>query len=556
MLTKLFRGKQKMSKAFGKKGLKLCTALMAVVLVFTGCGSKGDSENAGKDLASVEGRYTVDPETPAWKLDTKEETTDLTWYVNADWWNTDFGKDLVTKKIKEDLNINIKFLTGDDTKLNTIFAGGEMPDLLTIFDSNSPVVQKAATWALPLNDLADKYDPYFNKVAEKDTLNWFQLADGKTYGYPNYSNTQNDYDSGNIPAKTAFVIRKDVYEAIGKPSFGTPEEFKSVMQQIKKQFPEMIPFGFNSIGTGTGSLGDVLQDFIGVPMETENGEFYNRNLDDDYLTWVKTLNEVYRNGDISDDSFADDGTGFEEKVKSGKYATIFLDGTPQQSGNLQIFMTENPGKEYVAIDGPQSTVGHEPTLNQSGITGWMISFVTKKAKDPAKAIQIFTYLLSEEGQKLMNYGIEGETYKVNETGKIEFLPAIKDLQLNNADKFKKDFRMGEFMFFGHDRDKALSNDAFADSIKQMQEWGKGKLKPHFILENINPAQGTPEARSLTAIDTNWNTTLVSLIRSKDEASFEGTLAAYKTFLDDNNWDKIMEVRTEKMKKNKEKLGIK
>lgn len=163
----------------------------------------------------------------------KKETTDLTWYVNADWWNTDFGKDLVTKKIKEDLNINIKFITGDDTKLNTIFAGGEMPDLLTIFDSNSPVVQKAATWALPLNDLADKYDPYFNKVAEKDTMNWFQLADGKTYGYPNYSNTQNDYDSGNIPAKTAFVIRKDVYETIGKPSFGTPEEFKSVMQQIK-----------------------------------------------------------------------------------------------------------------------------------------------------------------------------------------------------------------------------------------------------------------------------------------------------------------------------------
>lgn len=288
-----------------------------------------------------------------------------------------------------------------------------------------------------MNDLADKYDPYFNKVAAKDTMNWFQLADGKTYGYPNYSNTQNDYDSGNIPAKTAFVIRKDVYEAIGKPTIGTPEEFKSAMQQIKKQFPEMIPFGFNSIGTGTGSLGDVLQDFIGVPMETENGEFYNRNLDEDYLTWLKTLNEVYRNGDISDDSFADDGTGFEEKLKSGKYATLLLDGTPQQSGNLQIFMTGNPGKEYIAIDGPQSTVGHEPTLNQSGITGWMISFITKKAKDPAKAIQVYTYLLSEEGQKLMNYGIEGETYKVNEAGKIEFLPEIKDLQLNNADKFKK-----------------------------------------------------------------------------------------------------------------------
>ncbi|QUL53138.1 sugar ABC transporter substrate-binding protein [Paenibacillus tritici] len=543
----------KMKKFPGQKSLKLALLLLSAMLVVAGCSSNGGSKKASE--VSIEDRYTADPETPAWKLDKKSETTELTWYVNADWWNTDFGKDVVTKKIKEDLNINIKFITGDDTKLNTFFAGGDMPDLLTIFDSNSPVVQKAATWALPLNELAEKYDPYFNKVAAADTLNWFQLKDGKTYGYPNYSNTQADYDSGNIPAKTAFVIRKDVYEALGSPSFGTPEEFKQVLSEIKAKFPDMIPFGFNAIGEGTGSLGDVLQDFIGVPLETEDGKFYNRNLDEDYLAWLRTLNAAYRDGAISDDSFADDGTGFEEKVKSGKYATMLLDGTPQQGGNLQIFMSANPGKEYIAIDGPQSTVGHQPTLNQSGITGWMISYITKDCKDPAKAIQIFTYLLSEEGQKLMNYGVEGVTYKTNADGTVELMPEVKDLQLNNADKFKKDYRMGEFMFFGHDRHKALSKDAFPESIKQMQEWGKGKLKPHFILENINPDQGTADARGLSAINTNWNTSMVSMIRAKDDASFDNTLAEYKAFLDKNGWDKIVEVRSGKMKANKEKLGI-
>lgn len=544
----------KLNKASGKKGIKLLATLLTAVLMITGCsgGSGGSSEG---NWVSIEDRYTVDPEKPAWQLDKKEEATDLTWYVNADWWNTDFGKDIVTKKIKEDLNINIKFITGDDTKLNTFFAGGDMPDLLTVFDSNSPVVQKAATWAMPLNDLAEKYDPYFNKVAAADTLNWFQLADGKTYGYPNYSNTQDDYDSGNIPAKTAFIIRKDVYEALGSPVIGTPEEFQNVMKRIKQEFPALIPFGFNAVGEGTGSLGDTLQDFIGVPLENENGEFYDRNLDEDYLTWLKTLNTVYRDGNISDDSFADDGTAFEEKVKSGKYATMLLDGTPQQGGNLQIYMSANPGKEYVAIDGPQSTKGNAPTLNQSGITGWMINFISKDCKDPAKAIQIFTYLLSEEGQTLMNYGIEGETYQTKADGSVELLPAVKDMQLNNADQFKKDYRMGEFMFFGHDRHKALSADAFPEAIKQMQEWGKGKLKPHFILENISPDQGTPEARALSAINTKWNTTLVSMVRSKDDASYDNALASYKSFLGENRWEEIVKVRSEKMKLNKEKLGI-
>ena len=191
----------KMDKSKGKTRFAWASLMLAIMLVVAGCGSGGDSGSKKENWISIEDRYTPDPETPAWKLDKKEEATELTWYVNADWWNTDFGKDVVTKKIKEDLNINIKFITGDDTKLNTFFAGGDMPDLITTFDSNSPVVQKAATWALPLNDLAEKYDPHFNKVAAQDTLNWFQLKDGKTYGYPNYSNTQADYDSGNIPAQ-------------------------------------------------------------------------------------------------------------------------------------------------------------------------------------------------------------------------------------------------------------------------------------------------------------------------------------------------------------------
>lgn len=535
------------------KRITLTAVLMAFMLVASACG--GGSGSKGDNWVSIEGRYTPDASTPAWKLDTKEEPTQLTWYVNADWWNTDYGKDVVTKKIKEDLNLDIKFITGDDTKLNTFFAGGEMPDLITTFGINSPVVQKASSWALPLNDLAEKYDPYFNTVAAQDTLKWFQLSDGKTYGYPNYSNTQADYNDGTIPAKTAFIIRKDVYEALGRPDFGTPEEFRSAMQQIKERFPELIPFGFNSIGEGTGSLGDVLQDFIGVPLEDGNGGFYNRNLDDDYLAWLRTLNQVHRDGNISDDSFADDGTAFEEKVKSGKYATILLDGTPQQGGNLQIFMSANPDKAYMAVDGPQSTAGNKPKLNQSGISGWMVSFITKQNADPAKSMQLFTYLLSEEGQMLMNYGIEGETYVKNADGSVQFTPEIKELQQTNADKFKKEYRMGEFMFFGHDKHKAYSEDAFPESIKQMQQWGKGKLVPHFILENIDPDQGTPEARGLTAINTKWNSTMVSMIRAKDDAQFEAILNDYKQFLDSNGWSKIVDIRSGKMKANKEKLGL-
>lgn len=552
-----------MRRDLWKRNTSLALAVLLAAGSLTACGggdkaasSGGEITQTGEDGVVEEGRYTLDENTPAWKSDTKENTK-LTWYVNAEWWNTDWGNDVVTKKIKEDMKVDIEFLVGDDTKLNTFFAGGDMPDIVTVFDANSTVAQKADTWAYALQDLADNYDPYFYKVASDQTLSWFAMDDGKTYGYPDYSNTQEDYDGGDIFAKTAFVIRKDVYEALNEPSMKTQEEFLDVLNQIKEQFPDLIPLGFNNFETdGTSSLGDVFQDYIGVPLANEDGTFYDRNLDEDYLSWMRTFNTAYKNGCISDDSFTDDNTAWQEKESIGKYACIMMEGTPQQSGFLTTFANAEPDAAYIAIDGPQSTVGNAPTLNQAGISGWMITYVSKTCADPAKAIQLYTYLLDEEGQILTNYGVEGETYTINADGKYELTPEMKELRDSDNDRFKQEIRIGEFIPFGHDRYKALSDDAYPESIKQMQEWGQGKLVPHFILENTDPDAGSEEARSYSAIKTNWSTTLVALIRANDDAQFDQILEDYKQFLADNNWDGIKKVRSEKMAENAEKLGMK
>jgi putative aldouronate transport system substrate-binding protein len=542
-----------MKKSTFVKGM---TFVLASSLVLAGC-SKDASETSKEKGTKEDARYTVDENTPAWKLDTKENT-ELSWYVNADWWNTDYGNDTVTKKLKEDLKLNVKFLTGDDTKLNTYFAGGELPDIITIFGGNSQAAQKAATWALPLNELADQYDPYFYKVAQQQTLDWYRLEDGNTYGYPSFSNTQEHYDSGSIPGADAFIIRNDIYEAIGKPSMATPEEFLAAMAKIKAQFPDVVPFGFRGFSAAgdTGSLGQSFQNHIGVPITTEDNTWYNRNLDEDYLTWIKAFNEAHKAGYISDDNFSDDNTAFEEKVASGKYATLMASGVPQLNGTLQKNIATNPAQKYIAVDGPMSTVGNEPALNQTGISGWSVTYISKKVKDPQKAIQLYTYLLSEEGQFLTTYGIEGETFEFNADGKAVLLPEVAELRDSNPEEYKKKHRLGEFWFFGHDTFAVDHGDNQpSEAIGQMQEWAKGKLKPQFITENTDPDQGTAEARSLTNVNTFWATTLATLLRAKDDKQFDKILADYEKFLDDNNHDKIVEVRNEKMKENAEKLGL-
>ena len=276
----------------------------ASMLVLAGCGGSSSAKTDDATANLPDPSYEVSADTPAWKLD-KTKDTKLTWYVNADWWNKSWGEDLVTKQIKEDLNLDVEFITGDNTKLNTFFASGDMPDLITIFDSSSQVAQTANKWALPLQDLAKKYDPYFTKVAQKQTLDWYKLKDGKTYGYPSYSNTSRDYEDGTIPPTDAFIIRKDVLDAIGDVDFKTPEGFVSAMKTIKEKFPDLVPFGFNSFDASNSSLDATLQNMLGVPI-IKDGKFYERNLDEDYVTWLKALRQVHQDRNISDDSFADD----------------------------------------------------------------------------------------------------------------------------------------------------------------------------------------------------------------------------------------------------------
>lgn len=520
------------------------------VLVLVGC----SGENGGKEVDD-EVRYEIDENTPAWELDPKENT-ELTWYVNADWWNTDYGNDPITKKLEEDLNLEIKFLKGDDEKLNTHFAGKDIPDLITIFEGHSDVAKKADTWALPLQELADKYDPYFYNVAQEQTLDWYQLSEGKSYGYPSFSNTAEHYEEGLIHGNDGFVIRQDIYEAIGEPDMSTPENLLSALEKIKTEFPDVTPFafrGFSSEGDA-GSLGGTLQNYLGIPLETEEGEWYNRNLDEDYLEWIRVFNEAFRKGYISEDNFTEDGTVFEENVASGKYASFLSGGIAQLSGYLQRNFETNPEQKYIAIDGP--SIGNDPMLEQAGLSGWSVTYISKDVKDPAKAIQLFTYLLSEKGQYLTTFGIEGETYEFNEEGKAVLLPEVEKMRTENPEKFKEEYRMGEFWFFGHDSfELEKGEDKPLESVVQIREWAQPYLSSeYFKISNIDPDQGTPEARTLVNIESTWATTLASLLSAKDDDQFDQIIDNYEKFLEENNFEAIAEIRNEKMQENKEKLG--
>src|SRR5699024_4909390 len=56
------------------------------------------------------GEKSVDDERPSWQQSADDKVT-LDWYVNFSWFTTQWGNNVVTKKITEDTGINVKFIS-------------------------------------------------------------------------------------------------------------------------------------------------------------------------------------------------------------------------------------------------------------------------------------------------------------------------------------------------------------------------------------------------------------------------------------------------------------
>lgn len=110
--------------------------------------------------------------------------------------------------------------------MNTMIAGDTLPDIITI-EAGDPVLKEMIEAGLlySLNDLADKYDPYFYDVTSAQTLNWFAQEDGKTYGYPNASIAPEQYRDVHMVCYQSFNVKNDYYEAIGKHDMSTLKDF-------------------------------------------------------------------------------------------------------------------------------------------------------------------------------------------------------------------------------------------------------------------------------------------------------------------------------------------
>ncbi|MDR1531036.1 MAG: extracellular solute-binding protein [Clostridiales bacterium] len=536
-----------------KKIAAAALGLTMLVSSAAGCGQKADSG----ELAEPE--IKADKEVPSWKAD--NSSADLSWYINYDWFAQEWGVDLSSKFITEDTHVNITYMGGGDEKLNTMLASNDLPDILTIGGEN-PIVKDAHKFAYPLDELAAKYDPYFTEhAAKKEILNFFRLDDGHIYGYPNFSTTKADYDGGMIYGDEALLVRKDIYAAIGSPDMTTPQGFLSALKAVKDDGftdaggKEIIPFGMRDWGSGPSVLDQTLENFIGVPSLTDNNEYYDRHADADTLVWIKTIAQAVREGFASKEMVTMQSDTKDAIVSNGGYFAYFTENLNGDPDSLSLFMKENPDKAYIAVEGPKSTMGRSRALRGAGIEGWTQTFISKSCKNPQKAIELVTYLVSEEGDTVMNYGRLGETYTL-----VNGVPTLNAdlLEIKQSDPglFEKEYGLTTHLWLQDSArlSKFMGLDQFPTSLQQPKEWTQPYLKPQFELSGLDSCLSTEANRNNEKIKQDWVQKCAAMMETEDDAEVEALMAAHLQYRDANGWAQIVEEYNTKIKENIEKLN--
>ena len=439
------------------KGKKLfagfLTAVCAGSFVLPMAACNGETMPPIGEDGMAELTYPDFEETPSdknsWEYIPEDNDMTIEWYVDVSSWPIPAEND-VLRKIKEDTGISIHFTTpvqDDGQKLSTMIAGGDLPDVISTTTSKTQTLASLAQqgYVYDINTLADKWAPTLYDHLPEDVMDWWAYGNNKTYGIPNHYYSYEDIPEGEqLQPNGGMMVRKDLFDAwqahaetlADSNGMISYEALDGSTKSVEWQGYITTPEGFkaaatwamsNYYGTGNGQITTALQlsqftdqgnaslewlaQFFAIPFETRDGKYEYRFTQEEYaemLYWLNDLCSTRTNGNtlISRDNFTQTYDGVGSVIAGGKaFATL---ATPQDY-QMHFATAKDGGYEYVSMYITNSD-GDAPVLADIRGYGYLMNMITTDCERPDLVIKLFDYLSSDEGQRLVCFGVEGETW--------------------------------------------------------------------------------------------------------------------------------------------------
>ncbi|HOJ11019.1 MAG TPA: extracellular solute-binding protein [Clostridiales bacterium] len=425
------------------KNLKMSIILfviLALIGTMSGCSTAGKDtkdEKASTTAATKDATQqtttaaqTVSDKPYVWKpdpadLEWKDDTSPVTLTAFLNFPSTipfEWGKNDVTKEITKRTGVTIEATYAPDNesqRLSVMLASGDkLPDFIIGPKPPDPLyynmIKDDVIWSY--TELMDKYAPNMRKVMMSGNEEICAEDDGKLYWLGMTMVGYDQTDDIRIAPPPKFAVRNDVWEALGKPQIKTTDDLLDVLRKVKANNFEGIKYPifldvYNNIPNGT---------MFGVP-GSQNGWIYDyENNKVNYWTELPKGKESLRfiNGLVREGLFPEEAftvQNYNDEIDKG---SIFL------LGNQNIFYVygankrlseSNPAKYYRYIEPIAKENEEFNILFNFRAYSWRGLTITKDCKNPERAIKYIEYMISDEGQQLFLYGIDGVHHKMKKT---------------------------------------------------------------------------------------------------------------------------------------------
>ena len=417
-----------------KKALALLLTLMLAASMVS-CGGNGDSGSSGtSDSTTSTGDASTGSDTSGEAAPTEvslplADGESLSYFIaldaNASIVVDDYNDNEFFQALEEKTGVHIDWMMNSSsdfvTNFNLMIASNQIPDMVygvASYYSDGLDASIDDGYFLDLTDKVDEYMPNYQALRKADPQ---VEIDTMT-------------DSGRLACVYAILteeqgpwygmqMRKDWLDELGMDVPTTYDEWEAALTGFKDQLGAYAPLSltFNGFDTMNGGLSAGYGVWATWQLD-ETGKVNWGPAMDGWRDYLTKMNDWFEKGLIDPDFMAQDAFMVDMTSvitgKTGAWTSMYT------MPSLYEASSEDPDMYIIPVTGPVVNEGDELHLRYRNVYTGTTTSVSANCSNWELALRWLDYLFSEEGARLANYGVEGDTYTMADDGTITFTDKV------------------------------------------------------------------------------------------------------------------------------------
>lgn len=354
----------------------------------------------------------------------EDGVVELTFY-NADG-QDDPWTDPVAEVLTEKTGVRLKTeypVAADDQTVALMIAAQDYPDMIYAKGDANSLIDAGAM--IDMTDLIEEYGPNIKKMYgdEFEKLRYSE-EDPSIYQLSSYAVGGTFLENSGTAQIQWAALKENNYEI---PD--TLEEFEKMIKDYMAAHPTtedgMPTIGISltaadwhwmiTLGNPSGYIAEGAPDNGQWLIDEDYNAMYKFRSDkvQEYYRW---LNRMYHEGVLDPEFATQTYEDYIAKIASGRVVALTDTDWDYSDGEKILIADGKLDKTYAGLPLAMDENTKAPSLMYQGLPTGQGVGITTSCKDPVAAIKFLDYLCSDEGQVLVNWGIEGVNYFIDEEG--------------------------------------------------------------------------------------------------------------------------------------------